>query len=854
MYFKEVNKIFKYINSIKSSMIITFLVIVIDYLNIPTQFIEKNMFLTIGVFCFLILLVIFDFLVSKKYSLITAKSINILDKNTSTCLFSILIYSIYLIFDFKMYKMGILSILSVICIGLILWRIKYIKSLLVKQHKSNSNTYDLKEFLEADISKLDNNKLILFNEKDVKYDLLSRNIFVNYISSLINFCNPQENFVFALNGAWGSGKTTILNLVKNTLNSEEIIIIDDFDPWKYNDNETLFRGFYDSITKNKNFDFDYSLYKKFYNIYKVLILGNDNILNKVNFDIHFTDNNYSVDELKNIISSYLKINNKKVVYIIDNIDRLNKEQILTIFKTISTLFDFNNFIYLLSFDEKRVNNIFEKELKMDSNYLNKIINSNVNLPKTNPDIISRIAVDTIIKLFDYYNINLDSSEKVRFLEMFSNLSKKFVDIRELKRFLNYISAYMQSEYLQEQVNIGDFIVIQLLKYMNIDLYDTIYRNPVFFVSEDTNLGTNYNNKYSFADKFNQVAKEFYTNLFENGKNKEYKSILSTLFPYVDNYIKGYEIRTTIPFNHNQDLYNDSVINKRIFNGRYFEHYFELTPNEYSVLLKDVNEFVQNINSSNDINKIELYFKLLLLSDVDNQRFKLEILNKSLGKINKERVVYLIDIIYKNIDNININSNGATMLGTRERCILIMSDILNMIDVELAKEKIDSFIDTINYFHDIDELIYWLNPDKQYQRNLNNELYEIAKIKFIDKLNHIIDNSIDVLTKEYGKFSILIFKKYSIDLPKIKQYINQVLTKNNIFRFLRNFTNEWVGSGYSYEFNEKGLYELVSKEKIDEIISSIDYELNVDQQLIFDIYNKKITNEDSFAKPINYRNL
>ena len=132
------------------------------------------------------------------------------------------------------------------------------------------------------------------------------------------------------------------------------------------------------------------------------------------------------------------------------------------------------------------------------------------------------------------------------------------------------------------------------------------------------------------------------------------------------------------------------------------------------------------------------------------------------------------------------------------------------------------------------MIYWLNPDKQYQRNLNNELYEIAKIKFIDKLNHIIDNSIDVLTKEYGKFSILIFKKYSIDIQKIKQYINQVLTKNNIFRFLRNFTNEWVGSGYSYEFNEKGLYELVSKEKIDEIIISIDYELNVDQQLIFTI--------------------
>ena len=149
MYFKEVNKIFKYISNIKNSIIIAFLIIIIDYLNIPTQFIEKDMFLTIAVFCFLILLVVFDFLVSKKYSLITAKSINIMDKNIFIYIVSILIYSVYLIIDFKIYKIVILSVLLAISIGLIIWRIKYIKSLLVKQHKDNSNTYDLKEFFRS---------------------------------------------------------------------------------------------------------------------------------------------------------------------------------------------------------------------------------------------------------------------------------------------------------------------------------------------------------------------------------------------------------------------------------------------------------------------------------------------------------------------------------------------------------------------------------------------------------------------------------------------------------------------------------------------------------------------------------
>ena len=854
MYFKEVNKIFKYTDNIKNSIMLTLLIVVIDYLNIPSQFIKRDLFLSNLIFAVVIFLIVFEFFVSKKYSLIIAKGINIIDKKLFIGMFSILIYSIYLIFDFKIYKLVILAILLVIFIGLTIYRFKHIRKLLLNQNKNNINTYDLKEFLELDISKLTDKKLVLFNEKDVKYDLLDKGIFVDYISSLITYCNPQKSFVFALNGAWGSGKTTILNLIKNNINSDEIIIIDNFDPWKYDDNETLFRAFYDSITRNKNFDFNYSLYKKFYTIYKVLILGNDNILNKINLDIHFTDNKFSMDELKNIISSYLKANNKKVVYIIDNIDRLNKEQILGIFKTISTLFDFDNFIYLLSFDEKRVNNIFETELKIDSNYLNKIINTNINLPKTNLNTISQIALNIINKLFDYYNINLRQTEKMRFIKMFSDLSKKITDIRELKRFFNYISAYMQSEDVKEQINIGDFIIIQLLKYLNIDLYDTIYRNSIFFVSEDIQLGTGFNEEYFSTDRFNDAAEEFYINLFKNKENKEYKNILSTLFPYIDNYFKEDEIRLKDISNRDVDLYNDSVINKRISNGRYFEHYFELTPNKYSILLGDVNEFIKNINDTDDIEKIDFYFKLLILENVDNHKFKLEILNKSLNKLEKDKLLNLFDIIYKNIDNINVNCYGATRLDTRGRCILIISDILNLIDINIAKEKIKLFIDAISNLKDIDNLIYWLNPSKQYQRNLNDELFECAKDKFIEKLNYYVDSNIDIIKEEYGKFSILILKKYFIDKEKIKKYIQRILTKNNIFKFLRNFINEWVGSAYSYEFNEKDLYELISKEEINIIINSIDFELNTDQKLILDIYNKKINVEENFAMPIDYKKL
>ena len=117
-----------------------------------------------------------------------------------------------------------------------------------------------------------------------------------------------------------------------------------------------------------------------------------------------------------------------------------------------------------------------------------------------------------------------------------------------------------------------------------------------------------------------------------------------------------------------------------------------------------------------------------MSDKNNQRFKLEILNKSLGKIDKCKIPLLIDIIYNNMNNLSINSNGSTMLGESERCILIFSEILNIVDIKLAKDKIEKFINENNKLLDIDSLIYWLNPEKQYQRNLNLPKFLYVRVR------------------------------------------------------------------------------------------------------------------------------
>lgn len=843
IYFKEINNIFKFTNIIKNSIIYAFFILVIDYLNIPSIFLSKDYFLSFAVLCFLLIMITLELCINKKFSLIISKNINILDKNLFITLFSLLFYSIYLVSDVKIYKLYILISLSLISFCLLLWRYFYIKTQYNKRREFETNTYDLKQFLEKDFFEEDNDNLILLKESDVNYDLLHRDIFVDYITSLICSCSPDGNFVFSLNGAWGNGKSTILNLFEAKINSDnslsdEIIVINDFDPWKYNDNLTLFRGFYDSITKNKNFNIDYSLYKKFYNIYKVLILGNDNIFNNLDIDLHFTNNTYTIDEIKKSISSYIKLTNKKVVFIIDNIDRLNKDQILMIFKTISTLFDFDNFIYLLSFDEERIKKVFKEELNIDPNYLNKIINTSINLPYINSSLLIEIAHNILIKLFEAYDI--DYKINTSYEDIFKKLAICFKDIREIKRFSNYISTFMNSKEFINQINIYDLVIIKLIQFLNPYLYDKIHSNPYFFISEDFSFSPYTDKNYSI-EKFNEKSKEFYDEFFIEDIDHIYRDALSLLFPYIHNYSINDKIISS-EFYY-QD-YDDSIINKNISNGLYFEYYFEFTPNRHNNLLKKVTTFIDEANVTKDIKEIEHNYISLLSSDLPNQHLIFLFFNNYIKNIKKKILPSFIDIIYNNINILNMTN----LIDLQKYSIMVLSNIFAHFDEEQAKHSISDFITKTKKLDDLDVLISWLESASNkkysslpYNNNFSEIIYSYAKDKFLDKLNNIIDNNIDIISNtEYGDKPILILYKYSIYTGKIKKYINKHLNKNNIFKFLDNFILQFVTDEYPQNMNVTILYELIDRDTLNDIIDSVDYNLNFEQQFILDMYNSPNT--------------
>jgi hypothetical protein len=74
-------------------------------------------------------------------------------------------------------------------------------------------------------------------------DTLSRVPFVEDFYKQIKKFPFDEPMVFGLNGRWGYGKTSVLNLLRNRLRNDKEIILVDFNPWYFSSADVLVHRF-----------------------------------------------------------------------------------------------------------------------------------------------------------------------------------------------------------------------------------------------------------------------------------------------------------------------------------------------------------------------------------------------------------------------------------------------------------------------------------------------------------------------------------------------------------------------------------------------------------------------------------
>lgn len=715
-----------------------------------------------------------------------------------------------------------------------------------KKHQEHITVCDLQDVYNNNFNSAPQ-EIVFLEETAVGYDLLNRTKIIQDLYNSIKCCKTEKTFVISLTGEWGNGKTTLLNIVKEKLNKEEYIVIDDFEPWQYNNEKALIFAMFDKIMEQMGVKVSLGETRKFVEVCSAMLADD------VKFNVNLLSSERKImNNIKNTINGYLKTNNKRVVFIIDNIERTEANNILTIFKVISNILNLHRFIYVLSYDEKEMREIFNNKLQVNYDYVEKIVQLPLTTPKISSVDMMRICKQCMKNLLLHYGVaesEIDEYEPAIIL-----FAKNIKDLRALKRKIN--SIVNSNFYNKGYLNVIDAFLINLIEFENSNLYDAIRDNYNCFVSVDKELVYGY--KYQEAKDYNKELTDFFDNLFQEHKNKAILPILKLLFPKVKTYSeKRRNIENRIEFrsensNHiehiDKTIYKESILNKRIYNGRFFDLYFTRQSNAFIELDNRINEFIDKINSKKyDINNFEevkdlqhVFSKLLFSYNKKDQKYLLETLELYLGKITKNKLLLVIILVEYQA----FLSDGIQFLSlnARSRLEIICSELIK----DLTTEELEILRKSIEYnyknLHFIRKVLYWLNPKEHYGNVNNDEYYNKLTESYERLLDNVVKKNINIYeNNNYSRRNL-----YTL-IPK-DRYKSQIKNINvqTVIRFLADMIGESVGSRYGYSLDTETLFKLKTYSEIDEMINELKKgSLTPKEELVISVYEKSKNKTNEF---------
>lgn len=326
---------------------------------------------------------------------------------------------------------------------------------------------------------------------DPKDDLFGHAPFAKSLADSICRYPGSDGLVLALYGPWGSGKSTVLGYVSHYLEqhpegSRPVVVT--FNPWWFSGQENLARAFLGQLqavlpTKSEKF-------KKLGDLLGDFAEGIGGLIDlsgmtggaagKLGKLIGMVTKRKPKDvpALKSEIGKILKEAGKRILVVIDDIDRLTPEETRQLFTVIKALADFPNVVYLLAFDRDVAAQAIEQQSGLPGErYLEKIIQVPFELPP-----VDRVALRAaLFRRLDH--VLGGTSDELFDQSYWTNVFHDGIDPliqvpRDVVRFTNTLSVTYPA--VRGEVNPVDFIALEAVRVFLPDLYDVVRTNPERF--------------------------------------------------------------------------------------------------------------------------------------------------------------------------------------------------------------------------------------------------------------------------------------------------------------------------------------------------------------------------------------
>lgn len=313
-------------------------------------------------------------------------------------------------------------------------------------------------------------------------DKLNRISFVkafaqNLIDNIKNGVCKHAAYSISINAAWGEGKTSFMNLVRNRIQNEMMadcpVEFIDFEPWMYPSN--IVSEFF-VLLQQKVHPTNSKLSNAIMRYASVLEGTEASLISKLLVAYH---SRKTIRDQFDEIRDGLSLINKTYIVVIDDMDRLTGPEILEVFRLIRSSANFPNLVFIFLCDKQYiVTALTDLGKQYTYAFSDKFVNTEYYLPSYNKDCLmdmaKRLAKDFISQLCtpnDYEQFEewiTDSSNVICDKSIPEMLLK---NPRDVKKWIKSMALHYQ--YLSADVDIIDFAELELLKFKFQPIYNAL---------------------------------------------------------------------------------------------------------------------------------------------------------------------------------------------------------------------------------------------------------------------------------------------------------------------------------------------------------------------------------------------
>lgn len=330
-------------------------------------------------------------------------------------------------------------------------------------------------------------------------DLLNRSSFANYLAETLLLNPDEECLTVSLEGEWGYGKTSVINLIKGALTEKgSAPITMEYNPWLVGHPEALVQDFLLQFAEviNKKDSSSAALsaskalvaYASLFGVAKLVpgaepwatvienVLSATGIATKKIAELK----KLNLFEQKKKVAAAVRRVKRPIVVLIDDIDRLTPEETFQVLRLVKSVADFSGTSFLLAFDPNYLTDVLQKNgIVKSSEYINKVIQLRVSLPLISEKDLE-VLTDIELEKLQQHHTRPFPDEQERLSWTYHRYFKLLIrNPRELKKFFNHFQFVLDQ--VQEQVSFTDLFCLSLLHTKSPKIYEHIKQNPRAYI-------------------------------------------------------------------------------------------------------------------------------------------------------------------------------------------------------------------------------------------------------------------------------------------------------------------------------------------------------------------------------------